>query len=174
MWSGHRNALRATTAPRDGEARHQTWADLSTDALQDWFLRPLTMEKLDSSSASSLPTNEACSHRKPPNSMADCQIRRIEGNRLTASSSVQTMQNYIQPALNAIRNPSTLFNRVASEANSAAQSPANVLQQVRNMPREQWYSMGVVVAEVIGFFSVGEIIGRFKLVGYRTKSDEHH
>jgi F-type H+-transporting ATPase subunit g len=84
------------------------------------------------------------------------------------------MQNYIRPALNALRNPSSLFNRVASEANSAAQQPANVLAQVRNMPREQWYSMGVVFAEVIGFFSVGEIIGRFKLVGYRQKKDEHH
>lgn len=84
------------------------------------------------------------------------------------------MQNYIQPALNALRNPASLFNRVASEANSAAQQPANVLAQIRSMPREQWYSMGVVVAEVIGFFSVGEIIGRFKLVGYRTKTNEHH
>ena len=84
------------------------------------------------------------------------------------------MQNYIQPALNALRNPSSLFSRVASEANSAAQQPANILAQIRNTPSAQWYSMGVVVAEVIGFFSVGEIIGRFKLVGYRTKKDEHH
>ncbi|RMZ67346.1 atp-dependent rna helicase rok1 [Pyrenophora seminiperda CCB06] len=94
----------------------------------------------------------------------------IAHQRSMQPPSIQTMQNYIQPALNAMRNPSTLFNRVASEANSAAQSPTNVLAQVRNMPREQWYSMGVVVAEVIGFFSVGEIIGRFKLVGYRTNS----
>jgi F-type H+-transporting ATPase subunit g len=84
------------------------------------------------------------------------------------------MQNYMQPALNAIRHPSSLMNRVASEANSAAQQPANYVSQVRNMSREQWYSIGVVVAEVVGFFSVGEIIGRFKLVGYRTKTDEHH
>ncbi|XP_014551881.1 hypothetical protein COCVIDRAFT_19920 [Bipolaris victoriae FI3] len=89
--------------------------------------------------------------------------------------SVQTMQNYIQPALNALRNPSTLFSRMASEANSATQqSPANVIAQIRNVTRAQWYSIGVIAAEVIGFFSVGEIIGRFKLVGYRTKKDEHH
>lgn len=96
---------------------------------------------------------------------------------LKALRSVQTMQNYIQPALNALRNPSTIFNRVASvasEANSAAQQPANVLAQIRNIPSAQWYSMGVIAAEVIGFFSVGEIIGRFKLVGYRSKKDEHH
>jgi F-type H+-transporting ATPase subunit g len=84
------------------------------------------------------------------------------------------MQNYVQPAMNALRHPSSLMNRVASEANSAAQQPANYLSQVRNMSREELYSIGVVVAEVVGFFSVGEIIGRFKLVGYRTKKDEHH
>jgi F-type H+-transporting ATPase subunit g len=83
------------------------------------------------------------------------------------------MQNYVQPALNALRNPSSLMNRVASEANSAAQQPANVLSQVRSMSQAQWYSIGVVAAEVVGFFSVGEIIGRFKLIGYRAK-EEHH
>lgn len=90
---------------------------------------------------------------------------------------MQTIQGYLQPALNAAKNPSTLFNRVASEANQAAQKvqqePANVLSQVRNLSREQWLSAGVVAAEVIGFFSVGEIIGRFKLVGYRAK-EQHH
>ena len=82
------------------------------------------------------------------------------------------MQTYLQPAMNALRNPSSLFNRAASEVNSAAQQPANYLAQVRNLSREQWLSAGVIAAEVIGFFSVGEIIGRFKLVGYRAK--EHH
>jgi F-type H+-transporting ATPase subunit g len=77
------------------------------------------------------------------------------------------MQNYLQPALNAIRQPATLLNRVASEANNM--QPQNMLSQVRGMSSTQWASIGVVVAEVIGFFSVGEIIGRFKLVGYRAK-----
>lgn len=84
------------------------------------------------------------------------------------------MQGYLQPALNALKNPATLLNRAASEASSAAQQPANYLAQVRNLSREQWLSAGVVAAEVIGFFSVGEMIGRFKLVGYRVKEDAHH
>jgi F-type H+-transporting ATPase subunit g len=84
------------------------------------------------------------------------------------------MQNVMQPALNALRNPSSLMSRMASEANSAAQQPQNYVSKIRNASREQWYSLGVMFAEVIGFFSVGEIIGRFKLVGYRTKKDEHH
>lgn len=36
--------------------------------LQDWFPRLPTTEGSDSSSASLLPTNEACNHRKPPSS----------------------------------------------------------------------------------------------------------
>lgn len=90
---------------------------------------------------------------------------------------MQTIQSYLQPVLNAAKSPATLINRVASEANSAAQKvsqePANILAQVRNLSSAQWLSAGVVAAEVIGFFSVGEIIGRFKLVGYRTKEAHH-
>lgn len=83
------------------------------------------------------------------------------------------MQSYLQPALNALRQPASLFNRVASEASNT--TPQNLLAQVRGMSNAQWASIGVVAAEVIGFFSVGEIIGRFKLIGYRAKdhSGEH-
>jgi F-type H+-transporting ATPase subunit g len=79
----------------------------------------------------------------------------------------------MQPAMNALRNPTSLFNRVASEASNT--SPQNMLAQVRGMSSAQWATIGVVAAEVVGFFSVGEIIGRFKLVGYRAKehSGEH-
>ena len=43
------------------------------------------------------------------------------------------------------------------------------------MDRKQWAIAGVTAAEVIGFFSVGEIIGRMKIVGYRgeTGHEEH-
>jgi F-type H+-transporting ATPase subunit g len=33
---------------------------------------------------------------------------------------------------------------------------------------------GVVLAEVLGFFTVGEMIGRMKLVGYRGDTGSHH
>lgn len=82
------------------------------------------------------------------------------------------MQAYLEPALNALRHPTTLFNRVASEANNT--NPQNVLAQLRGISNAQWASIGVVAAEVIGFFSVGEIIGRFKLVGYRAKEHGDH
>jgi len=83
------------------------------------------------------------------------------------------MQQYMQPAINALRHPTTLFNRISSEA--ANTTPQNMLSQLRGMSSAQWASIGVVAAEVVGFFSIGEIIGRFKLVGYRVKEhgDDH-
>jgi len=82
------------------------------------------------------------------------------------------MQQYMQPALNALRNPTSLLQRVSSEASNT--TPQNVLAQLRGMSNAQWASIGIVAAEVIGFFSVGEIIGRFKLVGYRAKEHAEH
>lgn len=54
-------------------------------------------------------------------------------------------------------------------------SAGNVLSSVRNAGYPQLVGAGIVGAELLGFFSVGEILGRFKLVGYRGgKSEEHH
>jgi len=44
------------------------------------------------------------------------------------------------------------------------------------MDNQQLVSAGIVAAEVIGFFTIGEMIGRFKVIGYRGghAHDEHH
>ncbi|KAF2796501.1 hypothetical protein K505DRAFT_323238 [Melanomma pulvis-pyrius CBS 109.77] len=84
---------------------------------------------------------------------------------------VATFQGYFQPAINALRQPATLF---AQTANSTAAQPANILNRVRSVTRTEWLSAGIIAAEVVGFFSVGEIIGRFKLVGYSSKAPAHH
>lgn len=70
------------------------------------------------------------------------------------------MQGYLQPALNALRNPGSM----ASSLN-----PNTMLSQMRGASSAQYWSAGIVAAEVLGFFSIGEIIGRFKLIGYREK-----
>ncbi|KAI1068161.1 hypothetical protein LB507_004602 [Fusarium sp. FIESC RH6] len=54
------------------------------------------------------------------------------------------------------------------------QSSQNLVQQVKNIGPAQLAAGGVVAAEVLGFFTVGEIIGRFKLVGYRGEVSSHH
>jgi F-type H+-transporting ATPase subunit g len=38
----------------------------------------------------------------------------------------------------------------------------------------QWAAGGVIVAELLGFFTVGEMIGKMKLVGYRGDTGAHH
>ena len=60
----------------------------------------------------------------------------------------------------------------SAQSTVANSSPENALSVVRNMDRAQWATAGVVAAEVLGFFTVGEMIGRLKLVGYR--GDVHH
>lgn len=47
-------------------------------------------------------------------------------------------------------------------------SPRTVVESIRNASRAQLAQSGVIVAEIIGFFTIGEIIGRRKLVGYRS------
>ncbi|KAK6007239.1 hypothetical protein QM012_006247 [Aureobasidium pullulans] len=75
---------------------------------------------------------------------------------------VQTFQTYGQNLMNAVRNPS-------------ANTPSNPFQAVRNIGSSQLITAGVVTAEILGFFTVGEMIGRMKLIGYRSSShDEHH
>ena len=76
-----------------------------------------------------------------------------------------TFQKYTQPVINAIRNPAGLLNKTTDTASSM--SPESFLNRVRNMSTQQMVAAGVVGAEVLGFFTVGEMIGRMKLVGYR-------
>jgi hypothetical protein len=42
------------------------------------------------------------------------------------------------------------------------------------MNTAQLATYGVIFAELLGFFTVGEMIGRFKLVGYRGEKEAHH
>ncbi|KAF2638231.1 hypothetical protein P280DRAFT_471354 [Massarina eburnea CBS 473.64] len=98
----------------------------------------------------------------------------IAQQRAMAPPSVATVQSYLQPVINAARNPLSLFNKAADVANSSAAQPANVLNRVRSISSAQWLSASVVAAEVVGFFTVGEIIGRRKLVGYRPNTHGAH
>lgn len=92
---------------------------------------------------------------------------------------MQTVQTYLQPVRNAMSNPSSLMATTQQTAQSAAQTAANspqtFLARIRNMDRETMTSAAVIGAETIGFFCVGEMLGRFKIVGYRGGNHgEHH
>ncbi|KAI5850953.1 putative mitochondrial F1F0-ATP synthase g subunit [Tricharina praecox] len=50
----------------------------------------------------------------------------------------------------------------------------NAIQSVRSANTKDLAFVGVLGAEILGFFTVGEIIGRRKLIGYRAKVEAHH
>jgi F-type H+-transporting ATPase subunit g len=86
--------------------------------------------------------------------------------------SLATFQVYFQPVLNALRHPATLFTQATTT--SSTLQPTQILNRVRNLNNAQLASAAVVTAEIIGFFSVGEMLGRFKIIGYRSSEPAHH
>lgn len=69
-----------------------------------------------------------------------------------------------------VRNPRSLSAGAASVSNTI--NLETILRSIRNVNRQQLTTVGLISAEVLGFFTVGEMIGRFKLVGYH--GDAHH
>jgi F-type H+-transporting ATPase subunit g len=63
-----------------------------------------------------------------------------------------------------------------SSASSAAggTTPESILSSVRNVNGKQLASIGVVFAELLGFFTVGTMIGRMKVVGYHGEVHHEH
>ncbi|KAJ5241505.1 uncharacterized protein N7469_003096 [Penicillium citrinum] len=82
-----------------------------------------------------------------------------------APPNMATFQSYFQPLINVAKNPAAIKN---------LPSPQNFLARVRNASPKEMALAGVTAAEVLGFFTVGEIIGRFNLVGYRGEPEHHH
>ncbi|TVY80622.1 ATP synthase subunit g [Lachnellula suecica] len=87
----------------------------------------------------------------------------FKGQKMSPPS-VSTFQSYYQGLLKAAQNPGPALSQAA-----------NTVQKARsNMNTASMVAGAVVVAECLGFFTVGEIIGRFKLVGYRGDTGAHH
>jgi hypothetical protein len=89
-------------------------------------------------------------------------------SHLQPHSSTATFQSYFNRALSAVKNPGSLLQSTAS---TTANAPASV---ARNISTAQVAGGAVLLAEVLGFFTVGEMIGRFKLVGYHGDTGAHH
>jgi F-type H+-transporting ATPase subunit g len=84
---------------------------------------------------------------------------------------LSTFQQYFQNFLKSFRNPSSLFSQ-ASKSGSA--TPEKFLSSIRNINSAQLATYGVIFAELLGFFTIGEMVGRMKLVGYRGEKGAHH
>ncbi|KAL2062533.1 hypothetical protein VTL71DRAFT_6799 [Oculimacula yallundae] len=86
---------------------------------------------------------------------------------------MSTFQSYFQQVLKSVRNPNALLNTAENTASNAVQKPQNVMESFRNMDRAKVVAGAVVGAEMLGFFTVGEMLGRFKIVGYRGETAHH-
>jgi F-type H+-transporting ATPase subunit g len=81
-----------------------------------------------------------------------------------------TVQSYWNNLLKQVQNPSTLLQSVQKTASSSG----SALPNLRNISTAQVVAGGVVAAECLGFFTVGEMIGRFKLIGYHGQTGAAH
>ena len=91
---------------------------------------------------------------------------------LTTSSSFAQFQAYLSPITKALQNPSSIVSSTSSLTANA--SPQSILSSVRNVNRQQLATIGVIGAEILGFFTVGTMIGRMKIVGYHGEPHHEH
>ena len=81
------------------------------------------------------------------------------------------VQSYFQPLTNVVRNPRSMMSG-ASSASSV--TPESVLSSVRNVNRSQMATAGIIFAEILGFFTIGEMAGRMKIIGYHGEVHHEH
>lgn len=84
----------------------------------------------------------------------------FQGQKI-AFPSLATFQSFYQSLWTGLRSGSLIA------------SPQQLLQQVRSIGAPQLAAGGVILAECLGFFTVGEMVGRFKLVGYHGETAHH-
>lgn len=84
--------------------------------------------------------------------------------------STKVWEHYYQQALHLAKNRQLLQQEVTKVVGDSA----SLSSKIRNLSPAQIAGGAVFGAEVIGFFTVGEIIGRMKLVGYRGPTESHH
>ena len=53
-------------------------------------------------------------------------------------------------------------------------TPESILNTIRNVNSQQLVTVGVVGAEILGFFTVGTMLGRLKIVGYHGQPHHEH
>ncbi|EHY57771.1 ATP synthase subunit G atp20 [Exophiala dermatitidis] len=89
-----------------------------------------------------------------------------------APPTVAQFQSYFQPLINVFRNPRSISSVASSVSNSV--NPEAVLSSIRNVNSRQLANAGIIFAQVLGFFTVGEMIGRWKIVGYHGEVHHEH
>lgn len=86
-----------------------------------------------------------------------------------APPSMATFQSFYECAWQMIRRPGAIRESVSKYV-----KPTQGSGLVRGVSNAQLAAAGVVAAECLGFFTVGEMLGRFKLVGYHGEPAAAH
>ena len=83
------------------------------------------------------------------------------------------IQSYMQQLRHTMRNPQSLI-RATSQLGLLDLS--TMMSRIRSVDRQQMIDASVIGAELLGFFTVGQMIGRMKLVGYHSDKSAaaHH
>ncbi|KAI9730760.1 MAG: hypothetical protein M1834_005729 [Cirrosporium novae-zelandiae] len=92
----------------------------------------------------------------------------VEARKMTPPPA-ESFNTYYKMIMENIRQPRSLLTRVTK----SPLTPESALQQLRNVDRQQAANAAVIFAEVMGFFTVGTMIGRMKIVGYRGGNTHH-
>ncbi|KAK6333545.1 ATP synthase subunit G atp20 [Orbilia javanica] len=90
--------------------------------------------------------------------------------------SVQSFQTFYRPYVGPLLNPSSWWGHIKSirPRISALPDPETAYRSVQGTSRKELAGYAVLAAECLGFFTVGTMIGRRKIVGYRGGVKEHH
>lgn len=95
----------------------------------------------------------------------------FQGQKMSPPSLAQ-FQSYFQPVINVVRSPKSILSSISNAA--SPYSPESILSSIRNTNRQQLISVGVVGAELLGFFTLGTMMGRMKIVGYHGEPSHGH
>lgn len=66
-----------------------------------------------------------------------------------------------------------VYTRLYRQALSYAEKPQQALGLLKNIEKDQAVKIGAFGIQLLGLYSLGEVIGRRKIVGYRNYSAHH-
>lgn len=85
--------------------------------------------------------------------------------------SLDAFQSYFK---NLWKTRNSLIQNASDAASKAAQQPDSIMSRVQGLGTARLVTAGVVAAECLGFFTIGEMIGRFKIIGYHGETAAAH
>ncbi|EPS43697.1 hypothetical protein H072_2297 [Dactylellina haptotyla CBS 200.50] len=90
--------------------------------------------------------------------------------------SLEAFQNFYRPYVGPLLNPSGWWGHIKSirPRISALPDPETALHRAQAIPKRDLAQYAILAAECLGFYTVGTMIGRRKIVGYRGGVKEHH